>query len=313
MAAGLFNPITGKFLKKSWLAEKIFPYLFEFYSGVEKELSEKFFFPQSIYRPFETIEEQNDWMAKSETVQVKTFIKSIFQNPQWPEQVHNPFGGLLIDQSGYINVNAFLTAARNWFFRHNHFVESEFDFQKLNVSDSKIEYENFESDRILFCEGVSVKINPYFQWVPVRPMKGEVLGIVLEKTPKAIYNRGVYIVPGFEDNYNVGATYGQPPFVNDVTKDGREELEEKLKGLLSIPYRVIDQRWGVRPTSPDRRPILGPHPHHKNVFIFNGLGTKGVSLAPYFSSLLAKHLADGDEIMKEVNIQRFYPLYSGLR
>jgi glycine/D-amino acid oxidase-like deaminating enzyme len=144
-------------------------------------------------------------------------------------------------------------------------------------------------------------------------MKGEVLAVNLEKAPEAIYNRGVYIVPNGELTYNVGATYGQPPFVEGVTHEGRVELEEKLKALIALPYRVVDQRWGIRPTSPDRRPILGSHPAYKNVFIFNGLGTKGVSLAPYFSYLLATHLTDGDEIMKEVNIQRFYPLYSGSR
>lgn len=313
VAAGLFNPITGKFLKKSWLAEKLFPYLFEFYVESEKALGEKFFLPMPIYRPFETIEEQNDWMAKSESIQIKTFVKNIFNQPQWIDQVHNPFGGLLIDQSGYVNVNSLLSAARNLFLEHNQFVDSEFDFKKLNVSDSKIEYENFESVRIIFCEGISAKANPYLHWLPIRPMKGEVLGIRLEQTPHAIFNRGVYIVPNFGNNYNVGATYGQPPFTESVTEEGRTELDEKLKALIAIPYHVVDQRWGIRPTSPDRRPIIGCHPVHKNIFIFNGLGTKGVSLAPYFSHLLAKHLTDGDEIMGEVNIQRFYPLYSGLR
>lgn len=219
----------------------------------------------------------------------------------------------MIDQSGYVNVNSLLSAARNLFLEHNQFVDSEFDFKKLNVSDSKIEYENFESVRIIFCEGISAKANPYLHWLPIRPMKGEVLGIRLEQTPHAIFNRGVYIVPNFGNNYNVGATYGQPPFTESVTEEGRTELDEKLKALIAIPYHVVDQRWGIRPTSPDRRPIIGCHPVHKNIFIFNGLGTKGVSLAPYFSHLLAKHLTDGDEIMGEVNIQRFYPLYSGLR
>ena len=266
-----------------------------------------------IYRPFETIEEQNDWMAKSESIQIKPFVKEICNTPQWAEQVQNPFGGLLIDQSGYVAVNSFLSVSRKLFLKQHQFIESEFDHKKLKIHNSQCEYEDVESKGIIFCEGESARSNSYFHWVPIRPMKGEVLEIEFDEIPEAIYNRGVYVVPNSGTHHNVGATYNQSPFVNGVTEEGRIELNTKLRALISIPYRVVDQRWGIRPTSPDRRPILGCHPEYKNVFIFNGLGTKGVSLAPHFSSLLAKHLTDGDEITKEVNIQRFYPLYSGSR
>ena len=56
--------------------------------------------------------------------------------------------------------------------------------------------------------------------------------------------------------------------------------------------------------------MLGEHPKQKNLIIFNGLGTKGVSLAPYFSSQLANWLEGNGEIMPEVNIKRFNALYS---
>ncbi len=83
-----------------------------------------------------------------------------------------------------------------------------------------------------------------------------------------------------------------------------------LKVLLKTPYKFISQDWGFRPTTPDRRPILGEHPDLKNVIIFNGLGTKGVSLAPYFSAQLANWLSGKAEIQPEVNIKRFKSLSS---
>jgi glycine/D-amino acid oxidase-like deaminating enzyme len=39
--------------------------------------------------------------------------------------------------------------------------------------------------------------------------------------------------------------------------------------------------------------------------IFNGLGTKGVSLAPYFSKVLATWLEKGIPVNKEVDIHRY--------
>lgn len=311
VAAGLFNPITGKFLKKSWMAEKLFPALFQFYGEAEKKLNQKFLHSVPIYRPFESIEEQNNWMGKSESPAVKNFVKEIYSTAQWPQQVHNPFGGLLISQCGYLNVNQFMKATRDFLFASHSFHHGKMNFQELKVTASSIEYENWQAEKIIFCEGTAVVHNPFFHWVPLRPMKGEVLVIETLTAPEVIYNRGVYIVPDEGLHYNVGATYQQPPFEKEVSEQGKAELVSKLNDLISLPYKVVGQKWGIRPTSPDRRPMLGTHPDHKNVIIFNALGTKGVSLAPYFATHLADWLTHTAEIIKDVNIQRFYPLYSG--
>jgi len=68
---------------------------------------------------------------------------------------------------------------------------------------------------------------------------------------------------------------------------------------------VVMHKAGIRPTVKDRRPFLGAHPDHNNLYVFNGLGTKGVSLAPYFAKHLVDHMVDGVELMKEVSIGRF--------
>jgi hypothetical protein len=310
VAAGLFNPITGKFLKKSWVAEKLFPFLFDFYKEAEKNLGEKFFFETPIYRPFESIEEQNDWMTRSENPVIKDFIREIYTRPAWPHQVHNPFGGLLINQSGYLGVNSFLNSVRNYLKSRNEFQEGYFQFSKLEFSPSEVTYPGIESKYIVFCDGARINQNPFFGWVPVRPMKGEVLVIEMQEPPEVIFNRGAYVVPSEGKKYNVGATYQQPPFESGVSEQGRLELLDKLSSLLVMPYNAVGHKWGVRPTSPDRKPIFGPHPEHKNLFMFNGLGTKGVSLAPFFTNQMAGWLNGEYEIMSEVNIQRFYPLYS---
>jgi glycine oxidase len=83
--------------------------------------------------------------------------------------------------------------------------------------------------------------------------------------------------------------------------------------LLKVPYKIISQDWGFRPTTPDRRPILGCLHGSENVVIFNGLGTKGVSLAPYFSGQLMDWLLGETEIQSEVNINRFKSLFSKSR
>jgi hypothetical protein len=49
------------------------------------------------------------------------------------------------------------------------------------------------------------------------------------------------------------------------------------------------------------------------VLIFNGMGTKGVSLAPWSSGILSGYLEDEHQIKNDINISRFYALYSKFR
>jgi len=105
--------------------------------------------------------------------------------------------------------------------------------------------------------------------------------------------------------WKVGATYQFNDTTRASTEQGLQALLGKLEELICFPYNVIGQSWGMRPTTPDRRPILGPHPNYNSVIIFNGLGTKGVSLAPYFSGVLTSWLENHTPINKEVDIQRY--------
>ncbi len=104
-----------------------------------------------------------------------------------------------------------------------------------------------------------------------------------------ILNRGVYAVPANQKGeWRVGSTYTFTDKVEGITNLAREELMLKLNELVSFPFKTVGQEWGIRPTTHDRRPILGSHPEHKTLHILNGMGPKGVSLAPYFSGILVR-------------------------
>ena len=71
-----------------------------------------------------------------------------------------------------------------------------------------------------------------------------------------------------------------------------------------MPYEIVGHVAGVRPAVKDRRPLIGESPVKKNVFIFNGMGTKGALLAPYWAAHLASHLFDGQPVDSEVSLFR---------
>ncbi len=310
VAAGLFNPITGMGIVKTWMAEEIFSSLHQFYAAAQSSLNEKFFFPQLLYRPFTSIEEQNNWMAKSADHSNHDFLEKIFIDSHWGDHLHDPFGGILVKQAGFLDVPAFLFAVRRKLIASESYISENFDWSEVAFENDSVRYKEMEASKVISCSGAD-GLSPFFDWLPMRKLKGETITIRLNEAPRAIYNKGIYVVPTSSGTYKVGSTYNLKDLEPGITELGRKELEEKLMGILKMPFEVIDQQWGIRPTTIDRKPILGAHPQHPSLIIFNGLGTKGVSLAPYFSGQLANWLAGDGEIQREVNIKRFNPLYSG--
>lgn len=308
IAAGLFNPVTGKLMTRTWLAETLFQNVFEFYPEVERVLKQKFFYPTPLYRPFLSVQEQNEWMGYSASPQNQKFIAAIHTKSAYGDQVHDDFGGLVANQSGYVDVPVFLSSVRTWLSEKGSFVDEWFDESHVQLDAEMISYKQWKASAIIFCTGTSA--SRLWKALPVKPLKGETLTIKMETALKLIYNRGVFIVPSATSQYKVGATYEVYQLTEAITDRARIELEMGVGSLLKIPFQTVAQDWGMRPTSPDRRPMLGRHPDFKNVIIFNGLGTKGVSLAPYFAGHLANWLTDAAEIMAAVNINRFKALYS---
>jgi glycine/D-amino acid oxidase-like deaminating enzyme len=310
VAAGLYNPVTGRKMKQTWLAEQLFPYLEEFYGDLEKILDAQFLYKKAIYRPFLSLEDQNDWMAKAD--KHTPFIKGTFTQSQFPEYIRDDFGGILLNQSGFLDVKAMLDYHKLKLIKDKQFIIERLEYDKLVVKENQIQYKDIEGKKIIFCDG-PISHNPFFNWLPTAPVKGEILHIKTEEPlpEDVIFNRGVFLVKNPQhDYYRAGATYEWKNLDYQPTEKAKKQLTDKLDDLLQVDYKIIEQVAGIRPASKDRRPLIGNHPELNNVLIFNGLGTKGVSLAPYFAHQFVNSIINSEKLNDEVNINRYYPLYS---
>lgn len=300
IAAGIFNPITGRTNQPTWLAEGIFKSLSNFYSSLEKLLSSKFLNRLPIYRPFVSGDENGRWPAES-----NVWIQNVYSETQF-KSVNDQYGGILIRDSGFLETNIFLDKARGYLQNHCDYDNQYFEWDDYKPT-SEVHYHNYTASGIIFCEGCNVKNNHLFDWLPVRMLKGELLTVKGDLPHDVIINRGVFSLPIGQQHFILGSTY-----VHDATEGptstGRDEIMSRAKKLFNCEMQLTDQSWGHRPTTPDRRPLLGCHPDYQNVCIFNGLGTKGVSLAPFFALHLADWLEGLCVLNKEVNIERFYSL-----
>ena len=313
VAAGLFNPITGRTNQPTWKATEIFSTLQEFYSSAERLLGEKFLYNLPIYRPFISEQER---LAFKEGAGVNTlrmvaqreWVSHVSRKPIYPESINNPFGGIEISHSGFLNSLVFLDAVKKMLAGQGLLQQEIFNHVEL-ICGETIQYKNIQAVKIIFCDGIGALLNPFFSWAPIKKLRGELLLVKTTLPTDMIINRGIFAVPaGVPDNFIVGSTY-QRDSTDGNTAVGLAELTTKYNALFKSKFEPLRETWGHRPTTTDRRPLLGSHPKHKNVCIFNGLGTKGVSLAPFFAVHLADWLEGKTELNREVNIQRFYSLH----
>ena len=320
-AAGLYNPITGRKLVKTWRADALFPYLERCYAELQQRLGTTFFHPTPIYRPLASAEDQNAWAVQSDNPAFADFVEQVHLRSHYGKLVRDPWGGLRLRHCGYVDVPELLRAYREFLIEQASYEESVFDFDQLEVQAHQVRYRGWTAQRIIFCEGASARHNPYFSWLPFRPVKGEMLSIRTEAPLPVIMYRGVFVIPGHalaggalaggalaKGHYcRVGSTYDHHDLSDTPTEQARQTLKQKLDQLLVTPYEIVDQWAGVRPATRDRLPFIGIHPEHEPLGIFGGFGSKGVSLAPYFAQHFVHCLLKNTPVDEEVTIQRYYP------
>ena len=147
--------------------------------------------------------------------------------------------------------------------------------------------------------------NPFFNYLPHNFCKGEIIIVESPDFPNKLINKGCFVYPLGKHRFIVGSSYNHQNLDYKCTVDGKNELLKKVATLGDFEFKIIDQKAGVRPTTKDRRPLIGKHPTFENMYIFNGLGSKGVMLAPFLSAQLIDSILTGSTIDPEADISRY--------
>ncbi len=299
IAAGVLHPMSFKRAILSWKADILIPIAKAYYNSFEATFKTKVFHELDMTRVFSSMEEQNNWQGRMADSPMKEFIDDNELSLGFP------FGSGKVNMAGRLDVALYLSRSNEFFKEEEIISEEQFDYNQLTCYETGIEYKGIVAENIVFCEGYKISQNPYFNYVPLNPTKGELLIIRTKDLPNYILSVGCFVMPIGNDKYVLGATYDRDIINQEPTKTGKEELLEKLKNMGDFDFEIIEHRAGVRPTTHDRRPILGTHPKYSTLHIFNGLGSKGVMLAPYFAGELIEHITKGTQLNKEVSVSRY--------
>ena len=309
VAAGLMNPVNLKRLSLAWKGDLHLDEAKGFYSRLESHLGELFLQPLEIYRIFTSVEEQNDWFTAADKPRLSRFLDPRIVRQLGPEiQAEYGFGRLR--ETSRLNSVLFLETYMKYLKAKGKFRTGSLSYSEVEFTDQGIRYGDLEGRRLVFCEGMGIRSNPFFNFLPVTGNKGEYLiikapGLHLTTAVKA----GIFLIPVKDDNYAVGASYSHHDKVNGPTSQAREELLLKLRKFLTADFELVDQLAGIRPVTPDRRPVTGRHPAHENLYCLNGLGSRGILMSPYISRQLLDHIENGDPLDPEIALERFIKKY----
>lgn len=304
VAAGVINPITGRRLVKTWLAEILIDHADQFYRAIAEELEQNFMHKTRIFFALSNKSLEKQWLLRTGDPEYEKYLGKETGSPS-PALRHLRFG--MVQGGMKVDLNALLKSARTWFEKRDLLRKESFNCETMHFDGGYPEFEGVRYDHVVFCEGYQMASNSYFRWLPLNAVKGEVLICrIPDLVVTDIVKAGVTIVPLEQNKYWVGSTYIWDDTDPDPTQEGRLTLMEKLDRALKCDFEIIEHLAGVRPSTHDRRPFVGTHPEQSRIAVLNGLGTKGASLAPWCAGILVDHLLYGKGIPEEADVRRFW-------
>jgi hypothetical protein len=266
-------------------------------------LGQDYFQELRVNRILHDENEKQTWLLKSQQDEMSAYLNPKFSTSP---NVINPFGVGEVLQSGRIMVATFFNDFYN-FLEHNNFLISEtFDFSLFNPNHST--YQDYSYKNIIFSEGIRVMQNPYFSSLPIIPYKGHHLSVRPSQPidDDVIFKKKYFFFKLENGLYYSGGTFDRDSITPEINETVIQTLQQSIEEIYPHPYSIDLVETGLRPTLKDRRPILGAHENFKNLFILNGMGTRGVLNGCYFSHTLYDHIENKVDLLPEINVKRYY-------
>ncbi len=298
-AAGIINPVTGKRFVKSWRLEEFFPVAQSAYLALQQTLNTPVWQPHPILRLLGTAEESNDWAARCALADYADYLGERPDAGAWQPFVKPGLSYGVIHKAARVHFPNLIGRFREKAIETGIFENQAIDYDDvLRIAP--------EYDAVVFCEGFRAAENPFFPELSWQLAKGEALLLRLADAGKItdMLKKTMTLVPMGDGVFWAGGSYQwhYPDLLPSAAE--RDFILRHVAEMLAAPFEIIGHVAGVRPTVKDRRPYLGASRAHPNLFIFNGLGTKGALLAPYWADHLAAHLCNGTALDAAVDTRR---------
>lgn len=308
VAAGLINPLAGMRFNAApettaWLGA-----MRACYHDIGEMLrSAPYFHEITMHRLLRSPEQRRFHERQRANPAVADWLGAAFAPGGSDPGIRAPYGGFQQHATGYVDVPRLLDDLAAWLAASGALQQLEVDYHDIEVSDSGIRLAGQQVRQLVFCEGYRMCENPWFGDLPLQPDKGEILRL---ESPRSlcrhIINGAHWLVPLADGGYRFGATHAHQHIDCEPTDSGRAALQRGLAGLLEDPsgVQVSEHRAGVRPATRDRRPLIGSHPRHPRLHLFNGFGARGALSIPWYAQRMRDYLLKGMPLPAHADLRR---------
>ncbi|MES0371872.1 MAG: FAD-dependent oxidoreductase [Mariprofundaceae bacterium] len=305
VAAGLINPVTGQRLVLQNNIEALLATALSFYHQLEELFDQKLLHSREMLRVIRNEKEAKAWKKRKEDPAYKPYLGDFKESNS---DINAPAGLFSQHHTGFLDTNRLLDSLHRHFLEQQAMQAAKVHYNDISVTPDGVQWQDIHAKQMIFCEGWRGSNNPWFNHLPFQPAKGEIVTFYTDfRLPEHIINAGNWIIPIDQHTFKLGATYDWNVLDESVTDDAKEKLMQAMNQIFVDPpkSRLIEQSAGVRPGSRDKEPFIGFHHEHPQLGIFNGFGSKGSLLTPWYSEVFARHITHGDALPASANITRF--------
>ena len=308
VASGVINPVTGRQVAVTWQANTVLPFAKRSYQQLGEQLGKNLLHENGIVS-FPLVSQMEEAYHKKIKAGC-TYVSLMEQDHNLKDFFNYQLAEMLIKPAFGINLQQLLDSWRIKLQREGNLLDIAFEEEKLVITNNGLLYRGIKCDYLFYCQGIGVSRSKYWKALPFSLKKGEALLVDIPELPKKfIYKFGnITLVPWHTGHWWVGSTY-EANFCNDnPTEAFRQKIDFFLQQTLKVPYSISGHLAAVRPATAERRPFAGLHPIENRIGILGGLGTKGVSLAPWLAWQICELLTNQRMIEPEVDVCRFKEL-----
>lgn len=307
VAAGLVNPLAGLRFSRPPKVDHWLQAARALYKDIETTFDQRYFHAITMVRVFRSNEQIRFWEKCVANPACAPLLGARFSANASGQPICDPYGGFRQKQTGYLDVKVLLDDLRRRFQSDGNWVSATIDYSQFDPATGDLKQLRQTAKTIVFCEGYRIRENPWFNWLPLSPGRGEILTFSTDcALPDEIVNAAHWLIPLVDGRYRVGSTFDRRHLEVGITAAGREQILRGLSQLLGrkIKFEINAQLSGVRPGTRDRHPFLGRHANLPQLAVFNGFGAKGTLNIPWYAQRFAEFLEHGAALPPEADIRR---------
>ncbi|MFK8029626.1 MAG: NAD(P)/FAD-dependent oxidoreductase [Gammaproteobacteria bacterium] len=299
VAAGLITPVTGKRLTIAEHFDELNLSAQTFYKFIEKRLRCHFFFDQPALRLCYSDEEAAQFELRADKLRKSGHVCHAVTAA---DSAYRPTRhAFLMPNAARLDTQIYLHASRQHFSSEHKQIIARLDIPAMRIDKDRVCFDSssLTARRVIFCGGYQDQYNPWLPQGVFDCAKGEILRLQIEgfTERRTVHANMSWLCPTADnESYLFGATYAHGEFELNTTEEAKEQLVNRLAGIITYPFSVTGHVFGIRPVGPDRRVIVGRHAAHSSLFWLNGLASKGALHAPYLASQLVDAMLSGDDL-----------------